>query len=118
MSNYTVEFFEKENGEVPVEKFIYSLGNKLEAKFYRLLDMLAKNGPDLREPYSKYINDGIFELRPRVGNDIARALYFFYDGKRIIVTNGFIKKTQKTPIKEIEIAKKYRNEYLRREEKK
>ena len=118
MSNYTVEFFEKENGEIPVEQFIYSLENKLEAKFYRLLDMLANNGPGLREPYSKYIEDGIFELRPRVGNDIARALYFFYDGKKIIVTNGFVKKTQKTPANEIALAKKYRIDYLRREERK
>jgi len=41
-------------------------------------------------------------------------LYFFYHGREIILTNGFIKKTQKTPKKEIELAKKYRDDYLRK----
>ena len=48
----------------------------------------------LREPYSKYLEDGIFEVRGKVGNDISRVLYH---GGKIILTNGFIKKTQKTP---------------------
>lgn len=55
-------------------------------------------------------------MRAKVGSDISRVLYFFVIGKQIILTNGFIKKTQKTPKSEIELAKKYRNEYLNREE--
>ena len=58
---------------------------------------------------------GIFELRAKVGSDISRVLYFFVVGKKIVITNGFIKKTQKTPNNEIELAKKYRNEFLNRE---
>ena len=46
-------------------------------------------------------------------DNITRTLYFFYDGKQIILTNGFVKKTQKTPSAEIQRAKKYRAEYLR-----
>ena len=48
--------------------------------------------------------------------DITRVLYFFYVDRHIILTNGFIKKTKKTPLKEIERAKQYRSDYLRRRE--
>lgn len=68
----------------------------------------------MREPYSKYLEDGIFEIRAKIGTNITRVLYFFYHGREIILTNGFIKKTQKTPKKEIELAKKYRDDYLRK----
>lgn len=68
----------------------------------------------LREPYSKHLEDGIFELRNKVGNDITRVLYFFVIGETIVLTNGFTKKTQKTPKSEIQKAKDYRNEYFNR----
>jgi len=112
---YEVLFFEKENGDIPVEEFINSLDLKMSAKVYRLIAMVAENGPDLREPYSKHLEDGIFELRTQVGSDISRILYFFIVGRRIVLTNGFIKKTKKTPKPEIDKAKAYREAYLERE---
>ena len=57
---------------------------------------------------------GIFELRAKVGTDISRVLYFFYYEGRIVLTHGFIKKTQRTPAGEIEEAKKYRRHYIER----
>lgn len=57
---------------------------------------------------------GIFELRAKVGTDISRVLYFFYYEGRIVLTHGFIKKTQRTPADEIEKAKKYRRDYIER----
>lgn len=116
MTKYQVVFFEKENGEVPAEDFINSLDTKMAAKVYRLLMMISENGPELREPYSKHLDDGIFELRAKIGSNITRVLYFFFVGRRIIVTNGFIKKTQKTPKSEIDKAKAFRKEYREREE--
>lgn len=115
MPKYQVIFFEKDNGQVPAEDFINSLDTRMSAKAYRMLMMVSENGPDLREPYSKHLDDGIFELRAKVGSDISRILYFFFVGRRIIVTNGFIKKTQKTPKAEIEKAKAYRRAFLERE---
>jgi phage-related protein len=53
-------------------------------------------------------------LRAKVGSDITRVMYFFYIDRRVILTNGFVKKTKKTPLKELEKAKKYRQDYLRR----
>lgn len=116
MTKYQVVFFEKENGEVPAEDFINSLDTKMAAKVYRLLMMISENGPELREPYSKHLDDGIFELRAKIGSNITRVLYFFFVGRRIIVTNGFIKKTQKTPKSEIDKARAFRKEYREREE--
>ena len=56
---------------------------------------------------------GIFELRAKFGSDISRVLYFFFAGRRVVLTNGFVKKTQKTPKAEIELAKQYRKDFLR-----
>lgn len=82
----------------------------------RTIQILQDNGAALREPYSKSLGNGIFELRAKVGSDISRVLYFFFVGKKVILTNGFVKKTQKTPTVEIERAKSYRDEYLNRKE--
>ena len=78
--------------------------------------MLETNGSELREPYSKHLEDGIFELRGQIGSDISRVLYFFMVGKKAVLTHGFIKKTKKTPPSEIKLAKKYRAEYVSRKE--
>ncbi len=88
----------------------------MKARMLRMVNLLGECGNRLRKPYSEHLGDGIFELRAKVGSDISRVLYFFVIGKQVVLTNGFIKKTQKTPKGEIELAKKYRNEYLNREE--
>lgn len=88
----------------------------MQAKIFKNLELLEIRGNELREPFSKHIEDGIFEIRNKVGNDITRIFYFFVIGQKIILTNGFIKKTQKTPKAEIALAKKYRNDYLNRQE--
>lgn len=117
MRKYDVDFFIKENGDCPVREFLASLDKKMRAKLLMDIDLLEENGPLLREPYSKHLDDGIFEIRAKQGSDITRVLYFFFVGKKIILTNGFTKKTQKTPQSEIATAKKYRAEYLERKEK-
>ena len=113
---YVVDFYEKANGQIPVMEFLQNLEPKMRAKMLREIELLRNNGPMLREPISKPLGEGIFELRAKFSNDITRVLYFFYVGKNIILTNGFVKKTQKTPPSEIDLAKKYRTDYLRRKE--
>jgi len=112
---YKVSFFEKNNGEIPAEEFINSLDDKIAAKIYWIFSMIETNGPEMREPYSKHLDDGIFEVRAQIGTNLARVLYFFIVGKRVIATHGFTKKTQKTPTQEIKIAKEYRKEFLEKE---
>ena len=102
MSKFEVEFYELDNGIKPAKEFILSQAPKMRAKLLGLVDILEENGTELRKPYSAPLGDGIFELRCIFGNDIARVLYFFYYEGKIICTNGFIKKTQKTPPEEIE----------------
>lgn len=106
-----VEFYELADGTEPVRNFLESLEPKLKAKMFREIDLLMANGPDLRMPHSRSVEDGIFELRAKQGTDISRVLYFFFFGKKAILANGFIKKSQKTPQKELALAKKYRDDY-------
>lgn len=111
---FEIELYEYNNKE-PVKDFILEQDIKMQAKIFHNLELLELEGNFLREPYSKHLEDGIFELRTQVSNNITRILFFFVVGQKIILTNGFVKKTQKTPAKEIELAKKRRNEYLNRD---
>jgi phage-related protein len=112
---YVVQFFEKGNGSRPAEEYLRSIDKKLRAKAVRIFMMVEENGPELREPYSKHLDDGIFEIRAKVGSNLARVLYFFIVGKRVIITHGFTKKTQKTPPEEVNRAKQYRKEFMDKE---
>jgi phage-related protein len=113
---YEVEYYETESGTRPAEEFILAQGVKMQAKLFSVLELLELKGPQLREPFSKPLGDGIFEVRAKQGTDLSRILYFFVVGKKVILTNGFVKKTQKTPPGEIERAKRYRADYRRKEE--
>ena len=82
-----------------------------------MVHLLEESGNELREPFTKSLGDGIFELRTISGTNLSRSLFFSYINKKIVITNGFIKKTQRTPRNEIELAKKYRNDYIERNKK-
>lgn len=84
MEKFEVVFYEKGNGYCPVEEFIDALDVKMRAKLVGLLEILEEKGNQLREPYSKPIDD------------------------------GFIKKTQKTPPEEIRLAKERRADFKER----
>ena len=117
MQNYEIVLYITEDGKNPVRDFLNSLDEKMQAKIARKIGLVAEKGIRLREPYSKHLEDGIFELRTKVGKGISRVLYFFVIGRKIVLTNGFIKKTRRTPPGEIERAKAYRADYLARKEK-
>lgn len=114
MGKYVIEFYSSENGVKPAQDFLDILDSKMLAKIFKITDLLEKFGSNVRMPYSEYLEDGIYEIRTKQGNNITRVLYFFVNGRKIILTNGFVKKTQKTPRKEIDRAKKYRDDYMRR----
>ena len=113
---FKAEYYQKDDGTYPVEEFILSLDNKMKAKVLWTISLLEEYGTKLRLPYSEHLEDDIFELRIKQSSDITRVLYFFCKDKRIILTNGFVKKSQKTPHFEIELAKKRRNIYYGRKE--
>lgn len=114
MSNFKVVYYEKPDGILPVEEFILSQSLRMQAKIFRMLELLELKGNDLREPYSSHLGDGIFEVRAKSGSDITRVLYFFVADRKVILTNGFVKKTRRTPKREIALARKYRSDYLAR----
>lgn len=114
MREFKAEFYKTKDGTKPAKDFMLSQDLKMKAKLFGLVDMLEQYGNKLREPYSKSLGDGIFEIRAKVGTDITRVLYFFYYEGRIILTNGFVKKSQETPQNEIKKAKQYRKEFLER----
>ena len=115
---FQVEFYDTEDGRTPAQEFLDSLEPKMNAKMVGLMEILEEKGYSLREPYSAPLEDGLFELRAVQGSNISRALFFFYVEGRIVITHGFIKKTQKTPRAQIELAKKYREDFFAREMKK
>ena len=109
---FTVEFYKLPDGTKPAGQFIKSIeDDKLRAKVIRSVKLLESFGNELRMPDSEHLEDGIYSLRTIQGTNIARCLYFFVTGKKIIVTNGFVKKTQKAPPEEIAIAKERRADY-------
>ena len=78
MSGFNVEFYTKSSGEKPAKDFLLSLDEKMKVKAFGIVELLQEYGNQLREPYSKPLEDGIFELRIKVGNNITRVFYFFY----------------------------------------
>lgn len=115
MEPFEVEYYSANDGSEPVKEFIDELSKKMQLKILSDLLVLQQLGNMVREPYSKYLEDGIFELRSKVATDAVRILYFFNGGRVVVLTNGFVKKRRKTPRKEIELAKKHRDDYLKRE---
>jgi phage-related protein len=113
--DWTIEYYKDPNGKEPVIEFFDSLSPKTRAKVVRLVDLLSNYGVLLREPYTKQIRGKIRELRIKDNQGAVRILYFTYTGKRFILLHGFIKKTDKTPLRDIEIAEKRMNDFLLRQ---
>jgi len=111
---FQVMIYSKETGETPFLDYLLSLPPRMRAKVLKAIEILKEKGIELREPYSSPIGYGLFELRIRFGSDIVRCIYFFHKGRIVVLTNGFTKKTNKTPRGEIEKAKRYRTDWIRR----
>lgn len=112
--SYTIEFYKKTSGRIPVQEYLDELDRKnrqLRASVLRDLVHLEQFGPILTMPDVRYMKDGLYELRSSSGSDISRVFYFFYSGTKIILTNGFVKKSQKTPSTELEKAFRYKKDY-------
>lgn len=114
MKKYIVDFYSTQKGKQPAKEFLITIDARMLAKFLKITDLLESNGPEIGMPYSKYLEKGIFEIRAVQNNNIIRVLYFFTRDRKIILTNGFTKKSQKTPQKEIKKALLYKSDYERR----
>ena len=83
---FDIEFYVLPDVLISVEEFRDSLPTKMRIKAIDSLDLLERYGNQLRMPYSKALNDGLFELRIKFSSDISRIFYFFYVGNKIVVT--------------------------------
>ena len=114
----TVEFYRLPNGISPVEEFLDSLTGKQAQKVLWVLRLVEELDVVPRQYFKKLIDsEGLWEVRIQFGNDIFRLLGFFDGGALLILTNGFAKKTQKTPPQEIALAIRRKEEYLARRQK-
>ena len=76
------------------------------ADFLRLTELLEEGGLDLRMPHSRAMKDGLFELRCKGPEGIGRAFYCTQVGRELVILHSIIKKTQATPAKDLELARK------------
>ena len=109
---HTAEFFITSSGKSPVEEFLNSLDMRTQQKFLYARSLLEEFGFKLKLPFCKYLKNDIYELRFTGKEGGVRVLYFFVKDNRVIFTNGFLKKTQKTPLKEIKMATQRRKIFL------
>lgn len=109
---YRIEFFQRERGDYPARDFLDSLPERLCRKASAWLGLLQEKGPCLERPYADVLDGPIRELRVSFGRLEARILYFI-SGKNIVLSHGFMKKTDKTPAREISRARFHRAEWLR-----
>jgi len=88
-----------------VEDFVLALPEGLLARYLRLTDMMQEFGANLGMPHTRAMGDGLFELRIKGPEGIARVFYCTLVGQRIVMLHGFIKKSEKTPPKELKLAR-------------
>lgn len=87
-----------------VQAEIAALPKSLIARYFHLAERMETYGPNLGEPHTKAIGDGLFELRLKGVEGIARVFYCTQVGKRIVMLHSFVKKSQKTPRNELKVA--------------
>ena len=88
-----------------VESFVLGLPDGLLARYVRLTDMMLEFGANLGMPHTRAMGDGLLELRIKGKEGIARVFYCTLVGQRIVLLHGFVKKSEKTPLKELKLAR-------------
>src|SRR5512139_3760736 len=97
----TILFYRLPSGHSPIEEFLDSLSGKQAQKVLWVLRLVEELEVVPRQYFKKLVdNEGIWEVRIQFGNDTYRLLGFFEHGTLLILTNGFTKKSQKTPLQE------------------
>jgi phage-related protein len=102
---YRIRMFRSERGEAPVEAYLAELEPKHRRKIAAHLELLAREGPNLRRPYADVLDGPLRELRVSLGRLEHRILYYFVLRDLVILVHGFLKKTRAVPQSEIDIAK-------------
>lgn len=106
--DFKIIFYKDNKGNSPVEEFLVGLSDTNEPLFNQASKAIEKikNREYHKEPLSKYLEPGLWELRVKAGTDILRIIYTFEKGRIIILLHSFIKKQQKTPVGDLDLARK------------
>lgn len=115
MARLTCYYYLTESNRAPAREFVDSLDISTQRRFFFVKELLEEFGHKLPYPHAKYLRDGIFELRFHGREGAIRLLYFFTQQDKAIFTNGFIKKADKAPGKEIAVAIERRKAFLKRQ---
>jgi len=103
--HWTIEYYSEQ-----VRLEINALPVGIRASYARLTCLLEEFDLELRMPHSRTMGDGLFELRPRGREGIARVFYCMKIGRRIVMLHSFVKKTNETPKRELDIARQRQRE--------
>lgn len=106
--DYSIDYYSEK-----VEAEIFELPDTLAARYIFLTRRMTAVGPDLGKPHTDAFGEGLFELRLKGAEGIARVFFCTLVGRRIMMLHTFIKKTQKTPSREIEVARQRMKEIKR-----
>lgn len=99
--NWTITYYSES-----VQEEIIALPAGFLGRYLRYTDRMEVHGPDLGMPHTRAMGDGLFELRLKAAEGIARIFYCTVVGRKIVVLHQFIKKTDKTPPRELETARR------------
>lgn len=105
--DFKIVYYKNSSGESPIEKLLIEMkrtNNPLAEQAIKGIEKL-RNRAYHREPLSKYLEQGLWELRIKASNNILRIIYTFTKNQIIILLHVFIKKRQRTPARELEIAR-------------
>ena len=101
MTRWTITYYSE-----TVQKEIVALSPGLLARYLRYTDRMEVYGPDLGMPHTRAMGKGLFELRLKAKEGIARAFYCAVFGRKIVILHSFVKKSQATPAKELALARR------------
>lgn len=114
MDKLYFDYAKDNKGNSIFESYVDTLPDKIAAKLLARIIEIEENGlqTSIKMKWIKKLDKNLYEIRTKFGSNIQRAIYFQKIGNQYIITHGFTKKTQKTPKKEIDRAKRIRKGYL------
>ena len=98
--DYTIEYYSE-----AVQEEILALPDSLSARYVVLTRRIAAVGPNLASPHTEAFGDGLFEMRLKGQEGVARVFFCALVGRRVVMLHSFVKKTQKTPPREVAVAR-------------
>ena len=105
-SRTTIVFYRNENGRMPVKESLEALSEPDQAKAAAHISLLEVSGHTLGEPHVKLLRDKLRELRFKISSGQYRIIFFFHAGDGVVLVHTLQKRTQETPIQDLNLAVK------------